>query len=147
MNLSDSWDSLLVEDLCRSSIPDIRSLHHVLPKIKCYRYSVTTGDLILPFWKSYEQLQNQSQAEFEENQFFQKLVFWSILTKYFLHWKWPPVYCTSIFSALTWPKTKSKDSFEKLRTSRFQNCPWLSDLIKIRLSYWGLKRKHLFKFF
>ena len=112
------------------------SLQHVLQEKKCYRYSVNTNDLLLPFWKSYEQFQNQSQAEFEENQFFRILVFWSILSKYFLHWKWPPVSSTSIFSALTWPKIKSKDSFEKLTTSRFQNCPYFSKLTKIWWRYW-----------
>ena len=64
------------------------------------------------------------------------LVFWSILSKYFLHWKWPPVSSTSIFSALTLPKIKSKDSFEKLTTSRFQNCPYFSKLTKIWWRCW-----------
>ena len=38
-------------------------------------------------------------------------------------------------SASTWPKLKIKDSFEILRTSRFQNCPSFLNLVKIWGSY------------
>ena len=40
------------------------------------------------------------------------------------NWKWPLVSLTSIISASTWSNVKSKDSFEILRTSRFQNWPY-----------------------
>ena len=44
---------------------------------------------------------------------------------------------TSIFSTLSWSKLKSRNSFEKLRTSRFQNCPWFWNLTKIWWRNWG----------
>ena len=50
-------------------------------------------------------------------------------------WKWPLVSLTLIFSASYWPKFKSKDSFEILRTSRFQNWPSVLNLVKIWGSY------------
>ena len=42
---------------------------------------------------------------------------------------------SSIFSASTWQNIKSKDSFEKLRTSRIQNSPSFLILVKIWSSY------------
>ena len=42
---------------------------------------------------------------------------------------------TSIFSASTWSNIKSGDSFEILRTSRFQNLPYFLNLDKIWGSY------------
>ena len=35
----------------------------------------------------------------------------------------------------------TKDSFEISSSWGFRNCHWLLDFIKIRLSYWGLKRR------
>ena len=55
-------------------------------------------------------------------------------------WKWPLVSLTSIFSASTWPNVKSKDSFEKLRTSRLQNWPSFLNMVKIWWRY-GLRKK------
>ena len=39
-------------------------------------------------------------------------------------------------SASTWPNIKIKDSFEILRTSRFQNWPYFLNLVKIWWRYW-----------
>ena len=47
-------------------------------------------------------------------------------------------------SASTWPNIKSKDSFGKLRTSRFQNCPWFLELMKIWWSYWWITKVIVF---
>ena len=49
------------------------------------------------------------------------------------NWKWPLVCSNPNISASTWPKLKIKDSFEILRTSRFQNWPSFLNLVKI----WG----------
>ena len=50
-------------------------------------------------------------------------------------WIWPLVSLTLILSASYWPKFKSKVSFEILRTSRFQNWPYFSNLVKIWWRY------------
>ena len=49
------------------------------------------------------------------------------------NWKWPLVCSNPNISASTWPKLKIKDSFEILRTSKFQNWPSFLNLVKI----WG----------
>ena len=51
---------------------------------------------------------------------------------------------TSIFSASTWSNIKSKDSFEILRTSRFQNWPYFLNLVKIWGSYCQKTKKKKF---
>ena len=60
---------------------------------------------------------------------------WCKITLKCENWKWPLLSLTSIFSASSWPNVKSKDSFEKLRTSRFQNWPSFLNLVKIWGSY------------
>ena len=50
-------------------------------------------------------------------------------------WKWPLVWLRPNISASTWPKFKIKDSFEILRTSRFQNWPYFLNLVKIWWRY------------
>ena len=50
-------------------------------------------------------------------------------------WKWPLVCSNPNISASTWPKLKIKDSFEILRTSRFQNWHSFLNLVKIWGSY------------
>ena len=49
--------------------------------------------------------------------------------------KGPLVSLTSNIPASTWPNIKSKDSFEILRTSKFQNWPYFLNLVKIWGSY------------
>ena len=44
-------------------------------------------------------------------------------------------------SAKTLSNTTIKDSFEISSSRGFRKCPWLLDLIKIWLRYWGLKRR------
>ena len=39
------------------------------------------------------------------------------------------MYSNPNISASSWPKLKIKDSFEILRTGRFQNCPYFLDAI------------------
>ena len=51
------------------------------------------------------------------------------------NWKWPLVCSNPNNSASTWQKFKIKDSFEILRTSRFQNWPYFLDLVKILWRY------------
>ena len=51
------------------------------------------------------------------------------------NWKWPLVCSNPNISASTWPKLKIKDSFEILRTSRFQNWPSFLNFVKIWGSY------------
>ena len=51
------------------------------------------------------------------------------------NWKWPLVCLGPNISASTQPKYKIKDSFEILRTSRFQNWPYFLDLVKIWWRY------------
>ena len=58
--------------------------------------------------------------------------------------KWPIPCSTSIFSGSTWPNVKSKVSFEILRTSRFQNCPYFWNLMKIWCRYWWNTKVELF---
>ena len=41
------------------------------------------------------------------------------------------------FSIKSWSNFKIRDSFEKLRTCRFQNCPWFWNLTKIWWRNWG----------
>ena len=57
---------------------------------------------------------------------------------------WPLVSLTSNISAYTWPNFKSKYSFEILRTSSFQNWPYLLNLAKKKLRYF---QKPNFKLF
>ena len=52
---------------------------------------------------------------------------------------------TSIFSAFTWSNIKSKDSFEILRTSRFQNWPYFLKLVKIWGSYCQKTKKEILR--
>ena len=52
------------------------------------------------------------------------------------NWKWPLMCSNPNISASTWPKLKIKDSFEILRTSRFQNWPYFLNLVKIWWRYW-----------
>ena len=47
--------------------------------------------------------------------------------------------------ANSWSNLTTKTSFRILRTSRFQNCPWLLELTKNWRRYWGLKRRLPFK--
>ena len=58
--------------------------------------------------------------------------------------KWPLVCSSPYISASTWPKIKSKDSFEKLRTSTFQNWPYFLNLVKIWWKY--CQKQHKKKF-
>ena len=58
---------------------------------------------------------------------------WLKITSKCANWKRSLVSSTSIISASTWPKIKSKDSFEKLRTHRFWKWPYFLNLVKI----WG----------
>ena len=51
------------------------------------------------------------------------------------YWKWPLVCLNTNISASTWPKFKIKDSFEILRTSRFQNWPYFLNLVEIWWRY------------
>ena len=44
-------------------------------------------------------------------------------------------------SANSWSNLASKDSFKISSSWGFRYWPWLKDLIKIRLRYWGLKRR------
>ena len=55
------------------------------------------------------------------------------------NWKWPLVCSNPNISASTWPKLRIKDSFEILRTSRFQNWPYFLNLVKI---WWRYCQKH-----
>ena len=50
----------------------------------------------------------------------------------------------SIFSAYSWSNFKIRDSFGKLKTCRFQNCPWFWNLTKIWWRKWGNKHWWLF---
>ena len=43
---------------------------------------------------------------------------------------------TSNISSFTESKFKSRDSFENLRSCRFQKCPWWSLNAKIKMRYW-----------
>ena len=52
------------------------------------------------------------------------------------NWKWPLVWLSPNISASTQPKFKIKDSFEILRTSRFQNWSYFLNLVKIWWKYW-----------
>ena len=52
------------------------------------------------------------------------------------NWKWPLVCSNLNISTSTWPKIKIKDSFEIVRTSRFQNWPYYLNLVKIWWRYW-----------
>ena len=58
--------------------------------------------------------------------------------------KAPLVSLISIFFAYSWSNFKIRDSFEKLRMCRFQNCPWFWNLTKIWWRYWGNKHWWLF---
>ena len=58
------------------------------------------------------------------------------LCNFWDNWKWPLVCFNPNISASTWPKSKVKDSFEILRTSRFQNWPYFLNLVKIWWRYW-----------
>ena len=49
--------------------------------------------------------------------------------------KWSLVCSCSYISASTWLKLKSKDSFEQLRASTFQNWPYFLNLVKIWWRY------------
>ena len=51
------------------------------------------------------------------------------------NWKWPLVFSNPNISASTCPKLKIKDSFEILRTGRFQDCPYFLDFVKIWWRY------------
>ena len=64
-----------------------------------------------------------------------KSFFCIISCKTYKNWKWPLVCSNPNISASTWPKLKIKDSFEILRTSRFQNWPSFLNLVKIWGSY------------
>ena len=59
--------------------------------------------------------------------------------------EWPLVSWTSIISASTWPKFKSKVSFEILRTSRFQNWPYFLNFVKIWLRYCQKQNWEIFR--
>ena len=59
--------------------------------------------------------------------------------------EWPLVSWTSIISASTWPKFKSKFSFEILRTSRFQNCPYFLNFVKIWWRYCQKQNWEIFR--
>ena len=56
--------------------------------------------------------------------------------------KAPLVSLISIFFAYSWSNFKIRDSFEKLRTCRFQNCPWFWNLTKIWWRNWGKTRSN-----
>ena len=59
--------------------------------------------------------------------------------------KWPLVSFTSIYSSLSWSKFKSKDSFEKLRMSRFQNWPCFLNFVKIWWRYCQKQNWEIFR--
>ena len=50
----------------------------------------------------------------------------------------------SIFSAYSWSNFKIRDSFGKLRTCRFQNCPWFWNLSKIWWKNWRKTKVSIF---
>ena len=58
--------------------------------------------------------------------------------------KAPLVSLISIFFAYSWSNFKIRDSFEKLRMCRFQNCPWFWNLTKIWWRKFGNKHWWLF---
>ena len=60
---------------------------------------------------------------------------WKFLTYSCEKWKWPLVWKNPNISASTWPKFKIKDSFEILRTGRFQNSPYFLNLVEIWWRY------------
>ena len=60
------------------------------------------------------------------------------------NWKWPLVCSNPNISTSTWPKLKIKDSFEILRTSRFQNWPSFLNLVNILWRYWQKTNLELF---
>ena len=69
---------------------------------------------------------------------------WLKMTWICENWKWPLVCSNPNNSASTWQKFKIKDSFEILRTSRFQNWPYFLDLVKI---WWRYCQKTNWKVF
>ena len=44
---------------------------------------------------------------------------------------------SSLFSANFWPNFNFRESFGKLGTCSFQNCPWCCNLTQIWLRYWA----------
>ena len=56
---------------------------------------------------------------------------------FFCNYFWHPVSFSSLFSANIWPNFNFRDSFGKLRTCSFQNCPWYCNLDKIWWRKWS----------
>ena len=71
-------------------------------------------------------------------------VFLTIKMNIFLPYHRHLVSFTSIFSASSWPKSKIRDSFGKLRPCRFQNCPWFWNLSKIWWRNWRKTKLSIF---
>ena len=69
---------------------------------------------------------------------------WQKITWKCENWKWPLVCSSPNISASTWPKIKTKDSFEKLRTGTFQNWPYFLNLVKNWQRYSLKQKKEIF---
>ena len=86
----------------------------------------------------------------EQRYWFLKILFWNYSEKWLKmtwkceNWKWPLVCSNLNISASTLPTFKIKDSYEILRTSRFQKCPSFLNLMKVWGNYRQNTNWHLF---
>ena len=87
-------------------------------------------------WKLLEKVMQDVQWRFWRSKTMIKIAeIGKFLTYSCEKWKWPLVWLSPNISASTWPKFKIKDSFEILRTSRFQNWPYFLNLVEIWWRY------------
>ena len=108
----------------------------------CFGHSKPSFDILHYFiWYFHTNNPGFNQKITKQIYWFLKIHCWNYSEKWLKmtwkceNWKWPLVWLSPNISASTWPKFKIKDSFEILRTSRFQNSPYFLNLVEIWWRY------------